>query len=109
MHFGAVLLAWLDSLHELHQPRMLAVTVGGFLHISLVGLTAGARADQTARRWLNRVGFYLAWVFFVLATGVGAPTQPASAVLLAGVAGAMAIRGAAGMAARKRRAVAPSV
>ena len=110
MHFAAVLLlAWQDASHELHrlEPPMLATTAGGLLPISLVGLTASARADQRTRLGLNRGAFYLAWVIFVLAFGAGAPSQPPAAVMLGVLVGAMAIRIAAGMAARKRHAIAP--
>jgi quinol-cytochrome oxidoreductase complex cytochrome b subunit len=79
VHFSAVLLlAWLDASHELHRLErpMLAVTASGVFHISLIGLTASARPDQRARLRLNRLTFYLAWVFFVLAFGAGAPIRP---------------------------------
>jgi hypothetical protein len=105
VHFGAVLrLARLDPSHELHRlaPPMLAVTAAGLVHISLVGLAAGATADQPARRWLDRVSFYLAWAIFVLAFGGAAAGRAVSVVMLVTLVGAMATRLVAGAAGRRR-------
>jgi len=99
VHYATVVLRALVEPGNKLRTLALEPAVVVLLGLVLLALVAvSARATSIAARRLNAVAFYVAWMVFVLASALRAPSFLASAIVLAVLAAAMLWRIGCGVA-----------